>query len=136
VSTSLPNRILIDTDVLLDVALNRRPYVEDSAEVLRWAEKGGAACVAWHSLSNCAYLLANDGREFLATLLDLVDVAPTSRQEAQSALHFPMKDLEDALQAEAALAWKAEYVITRNLKDYRHSPVPALSPPQFIAQLS
>jgi hypothetical protein len=49
-------RILLDTDVLLDVALAREPFAADSTEVLRWAEAGGAAAVAWHSLINCAYL--------------------------------------------------------------------------------
>ena len=43
-----------------------------------------------------------------------------------------MKDLEDAFQAAAALAWGADFIITRILADYRHSPVPALAPPAFL----
>jgi len=60
-------RILLDTNVLLDVALAREPFAVDSADVLRWAEAGGAAAaaVAWHSLTNCASLLKGGGRPFL-----------------------------------------------------------------------
>ena len=47
-------RVLLDTDILLDVVLAREPFAADSADVLRWAESGGAAAVAWHSLTNCA----------------------------------------------------------------------------------
>ena len=45
-------KALIDTDVLLDVALAREPHVQHSAAVLRWAEAGGKAAVAWHTLTN------------------------------------------------------------------------------------
>lgn len=64
-------RILIDTDVLLDVALAREPHLAASAGVLEWADSGGEAAVAWHSLTNCAYLLKG-GRGFLRSLLLLV----------------------------------------------------------------
>ena len=47
-----PVKALIDTDVLLDVALAREPHVQHSAAVLRWAEAGGKAAVAWHTLTN------------------------------------------------------------------------------------
>jgi len=124
-------RILIDTDVLLDVALNRKPFVAHSSEVLRWAELGGKACIAWHSIANCAYLLENDGRDFLIRLLRLVEVAPVSSREAKQALDLPMSDLEDALQAVSAQKWGAGKIVTRNLADYKSSPVPAISPTEF-----
>ncbi len=97
-------KCLVDTDVLLDVALKRSSFFTASADVLRWAEKGGQVAIAWHSLSNCAYLLKNDGREFLRMLLSILDVAPVGAKEAHRALELPMKDLEDALQTAAALS--------------------------------
>ena len=102
-------RVLIDCDVLLDVALAREPFLDDSAEILRWAEAGGDAAVAWHSLSNCAYLLKGGGRGFLERLLRIVEVAPVATADAKRALDLPMTDVEDAFQAAAALAWKAEH---------------------------
>ena len=127
-------RILLDTDVLLDVALAREPHVDSSAAVLKWAQAGGEAAVAWHSLTNCSYLLKG-GRPFLNNLLKLVDVATVGSDDARLALGLPMSDVEDAFQAAAAVAWKADLIITRNLPDYRNSPVPAISPADFLRML-
>ena len=127
-------RILIDTDVLMDVALAREPHVEDSAAVLEWAEAGGEAAVAWHSLTNCAYLLKGGG-PFLKKLLEVVEVAPVASTDAHHALQLRMRDLEDAFQAAAALAWKADFIVTRNLSDYRNSPVRAISPADFLKRV-
>lgn len=127
-------RILIDTDVLLDVALIREPHAEQSTAVLRWAEAGGDAAVAWHSLANCAYLLRARGRPFLSELIQIIEVAPASTADARRALALPMADLEDAFQAAAALAWGANAIVTRNIADYRRSPVDALTPSAFLKQ--
>jgi predicted nucleic acid-binding protein len=130
-------RILIDTDVLLDVALARAEFLLASAVALRWAERHpGHAAIAWHSLSNLAYLLRPDARPFASDLLRFVHVARTGTDEAQLALHFPMADLEDALQAAAAQAFRASYIVTRNTSDFRGSPVPALSPAHFAARVA
>ena len=127
-------RILIDTDVLLDVALIREPHAEQSTAVLRWAEAGGDAAVAWHSLANCAHLLRARGRPFLSELIQIIEVAPASTADARRTLALPMADLEDAFQAAAALAWGANAIVTRNTADYRRSPVDALTPSAFLKQ--
>ncbi len=128
-------RVLLDTDVLLDVALAREPHAMQSAAVLRWAEAGGEAVVAWHTLANCAYLLKGGGRIFLIRLLRMVEVAPTGTADARRALELPMTDLEDAFQAAAALAWRADVIVTRNVRDFRRSPVRALTPSVFLKQI-
>jgi len=127
-------RILIDSDILLDVALAREPHLAASTAVLDWTEAGGEACVAWHTLTNCSYLLKG-GRPFLGKLLKLVEVAPVGTAQATRALALPMADVEDAFQAAAALAWNADFIITRNFPDYRQSPVPAISPADFLEKL-
>ena len=124
-------RILIDSDVLLDVALAREPHLAASTAVLEWAEAGGDAAVAWHSLTNCSYLLKG-GRPFLKKLLEIVEVAPVETGDARNALRLPMSDVEDAFQAAAAQAWGADFIVTRNLPDYQKSPVPAISPADFL----
>jgi hypothetical protein len=126
---------LIDTDVLLDVGLAREPYAAASAAVLRWAELDRTAAVAWHSLPNCAYVLKGAARTYLVYLLEIVTVAPVSLTDARRALSLPMADIEDAFQAAAALAWRADCIVTRNVQDYQRSPVPALSPTTFLQQL-
>ena len=129
-------RVLLDTDILLDVALRRTRFLADSAAVLQWAEsEPGQAAVAWHSLSNVSYLLRPDARPFIRDLLEFVDVPPTGADAAKHAVGFPMKDFEDALQAAAALVFGAAYIVTRNAVHYRRSPVPAISPLEFVAEV-
>ena len=58
-------RALLDTDLLLDVALRRAEFFTHSAAVLQWAETNpGRAAIAWHSLANLGYLLRPDARPF------------------------------------------------------------------------
>ena len=127
-------KVLLDTDILLDVALARSPHLENSAAVLHWVRAGGIAAVAWHSLTNCSYILKG-GREFLVRLLEHVEVANVATADAKRALALPMADVEDAFQAAAALAWNADFIVTRNLSDYRRSPVPAISPAEFLKKI-
>lgn len=126
-------KVLIDTDVLLDVALARAPHAAESADVLRWAEESQNAYIAWHSIANCAYLLKDGHRSFLGLLMSFVTVASVGDREARIALEYPMHDLEDALQAAAAVASGSQYIITRNLPDFRKSPIKAITPRQFMA---
>ena len=129
-------KILIDTDVLLDVALDRAPHFEDSGSILDWAESHpGSAGVAWHTLTNVAYLLKGDPRLFLGELLEFVIVPGASTEAARQALRLPVADLEDAFQTVAAMQFGAERIVTRNVKDYRRSPIPAITPKQFLKEL-
>ena len=129
-------QVLIDCDVLLDVGLGREPFLADSAAVVAWAvDHPGSAAVAWHTLSNLAYLTSDDARGFMRDLLRHVEVAPVGTAQAVQALSLPMADVEHALQAAAALAFRAEHIVTRNLRDYRNSPVPTISPRQFAAEV-
>jgi hypothetical protein len=129
-------KVLIDSDVLLDVGLNRPEFVLASSQVLRWAAKTKNAGVAWHSLTNCSYVLKDNGRKFLEGLLEIVDVVSVSHSDARRALQLPMNDLEDAFQASVSLALGADWIITRNLKDYKFSPVPAIDPQSFLQKVS
>jgi hypothetical protein len=127
---------LLDTDVLLDVGLRRPRFFGPSSAVLEWAEaQPGQAAVAWHSLANVSYLLRPDARAFIRDLLEFVEVSPTGTEAARQAAALPMSDFEDALQAAAAVAFGASYVVTRNVRHYRRSPVPAIAPGEFASAL-
>jgi len=129
-------RVLLDTDVLLDVALRRAAFFEGSAAVMDWAEREpGRAAVAWHSLSNIAYLVRPSARQFIRDLLHFVEVASVSTNEARQALDLAMSDLEDAMQVSAAISFRAAFVVTRNLRHYRRSPITAISPERFVGSV-
>lgn len=127
-------KILIDTNILLDVALRREPFFADSAGVLDWAELNPKqAAIAWHSVSNLAYLVKQDARGFLADLLAFVEVAAGDTATVRQALAMPTPDLEDALQASAALEFGAELSVTRNPGDYKKPLIKVMSPAEFVA---
>ena len=67
-------------------------------------------------------------QEIVSTLLLIVDVADVLRSDIRSALASEMNDYEDAVQSACAKRAKANYIITRNLKDFKMSVVPAISP--------
>jgi hypothetical protein len=103
---------------------------------LNWCENNASkGAVAWHSLSNIAYLLKPDARPFLRDLLSFVDVAAIEAKHMTTALNMPMSDLEDAMQAACALAFRADYIISRNVADYKRSPIVAIAPAIFLAKI-
>ena len=129
-------RLLLDCDVLLDVLLAREPHLEESAEVLDWAEAHpGSVAVAWHTLANLHYLSSDGARGFIRELLEFARVPRTGTAEMVEALELPLADLEDAMQVAAAGSFGAQVIVTRNLRDFRDSPIQALSPPDVLPLL-
>lgn len=130
--------ILVDTDVLLDIALDRAPWVEASAALIDQVERGGrGAFVAWHTLANVYTLVRPargdaDTRAFLAELTRFVTVAPTDSESFRYAAGLQMRDLEDAMQVAAAHACGATVIATRNVRDFRNAPIPARTPAELL----
>ena len=131
-------KILIDANVLLDVALARHGLHEASGKAL--SQCGGeenTAFVAWHTLSNVYYILrrqADHDRavEFLKDLLQWVQVVGVGHADAVRAFGYGMRDIEDALQVSAAEACSADVILTRNIGDFRASPIAACTPDEFM----
>ena len=133
--------ILIDTDVLLDLALDRLPYADSAEELLAKIQLGvEAANVAWHSISNLHYIASpvigrDNAREFILELIRFVPVATTGTESVRYAASLQMTDFEDAMQVAAARACGATRIVTRNVSDYLRSPIPAVTPQQVLAGL-
>jgi len=134
--------LFIDTDILIDVALDRHPFVSSAAKLLDALEKRpGLAYIAWDSISNFYYMVkptqgSPPTKAFIRELLRFVQVAPTSGKDVLYALRLPLSDFEDALQCAAAIASGADFIVSRNFKDYRNSPVPAQRPEAVLKMLS
>ena len=126
--------MLLDTDVLVDIALDRHPHSGPAAELLDRIEHGSkTAYIAWHSVSNLYYVVAParggvSTRDFIVELTRFVAIATTDTQAIRYAAALPMADFEDAMQVAAAHTCGARYIVTRNVKDYRRSPISAVSP--------
>jgi predicted nucleic acid-binding protein len=129
-------RLLIDTDVLLDFALNREPHAEAAKRLLAWAATNPGRCaVAWHSLANLNYMMRGKKGLFIRDLLEFVEVPRTGREQMQAALDMGFADLEDAMQTAAAMLFGAQAIVTRNIRDYRHSPIKADTPESILKLL-
>lgn len=130
--------ILLDTDVIIDVALDRRPHSGPASELLDRLERGQeSAFIAWHTVSNFYYLVAPSrgglsARDFIVELTRFVAVATTDTESVRYAAALPMTDFEDALQVAAAHACGAQHIVTRNAKDYERSPIRAISPQEAL----
>ena len=134
--------LLVDTDILIDVALDRRPHADAAAELLNALERREATgFIAWHSVANFHYLVVSKQgssatKAFLLELLQFIQVAPTSTDSVRFAAGLPMRDFEDALQAAAAVACGANTIATRNVRDYSRSPVRGATPSALLKELS
>ena len=133
--------ILLDTDVLIDVALDRHPHSGPSSELLDQIEQGAeSAYIAWHSVSNLYYIVAPtrgglNARDFIVELTRFVEVAITDTEAIRYAAGLPMGDFEDAMQVAAARACGARHIVTRNVRDYERSPIRAIDPQEALTEL-
>ena len=133
--------ILIDTDVLVDVALDRQPFSDPASELIDRLQTGPKRVfVAWHTLSNFCSLVTParsgaDARAFIAELIRFVAVAECGTDAIAYAARLGMTDFEDAMQVAAARACGARYVVTRNVRDFKHSPIPAITPAEALEAL-
>ena len=136
--------VLVDTDVILDVLLDRGPHNGPSKEVMALLAQGRfrghitatiVVNVFYHVRKNLGVETAFQCiRDLLGT--KEVEIHPVDLAVLKNALDFPMTDFEDAVQAAVADSQGIDYIVTRNLKDYKNSKVPALSPSQLLERLN
>jgi predicted nucleic acid-binding protein len=128
--------VYIDSDVLLDVLLNRSQFFDDSSKILDWAEEHPGNCaVSWHSLANIHYLSKDGARSFIRELLEFCVIPASGTIQMLQSLDLEFNDLEDAMQVPSALLFEAQIICTRNAADYKKSPIKALSPKDLASTL-
>ena len=135
----MENRILVDTNVLLDYLLIREPFYEDAKKIVHACVEGTVkGCIAAHSISNIYFILrkdfnAKERREVLSSLCSIFDVEGIDKAKLLSGLqNEDFIDFEDCLQMECAKAYNARYIVTRNLADYKISEVQAILPREYL----
>lgn len=131
--------VLLDTNVILDLLLERPDFVKEARQICDRVEAGTChAMLCATTLTTIDYLahkqLGRAGaRAAVTALLDLYDIAAVTRATLTTALISEMPDFEDAVLAHAAHQAGAQAIITRNLRDFAKSPVRAYTPTQFLA---
>jgi predicted nucleic acid-binding protein len=132
-------KLLIDINIVLDIALGRQPWAGDAALLFAEIVSGRAeGLVAGHTITTFHYIVAKEkGRQVAATaivdLLRIVTVVPLETADFHQALLLGLSDFEDAVQATAAMKVGADYVVTRNGRDFKGAPVDARTPAEVLA---
>jgi predicted nucleic acid-binding protein len=127
-------RLLVDTNVLLDVLLDRQPHAEISAAIWASVETGRwEGFLAAHAITTIHYLVqrelgATRAKQMIGLILRVFRAATVDSAVFEQSLRLPIADFEDAVTAAAALASECEYIVTRDPKGFRGSPVRALAP--------
>lgn len=131
--------VMIDTNVALDFLTMRPPYYEDARDVIRiCAEDRVKGCIAFHSLPNIFYILRKtysetDRRSMLKKLCCVLQVVAASHEKVYEVIEqAEFADFEDCLQEKCAKEISADYIVTRNIGDFKHSQINPLLPREFI----
>jgi predicted nucleic acid-binding protein len=131
---------LLDTNIVVDI-LSRRTGYENSRAVLRFCEAGRVeGFVSVTTVTDVMYILRKHiepsaVREAVQTLLAIVDVAGVLKSDINAAFISGMKDFEDAVQASCAVRSKADYIVTRNVRDFEKTVIPAILPEDLLKLL-
>ena len=131
--------VLVDTNVLLDFLTVRKPHYESAKNIIQLcAGEEIKGYIAFHSIPNVFYILRKSydiskRREMLRRVCLVLQVTGASHERVCNAiLREEFSDFEDCLQDECAKEVKADYIITRNVQDFYHSEVPAITPEDFL----
>ena len=134
-------KILIDTNVILDVLCNRKEFVDDALKIFKSCEANQiTGYISALSIPNLVYImrkeLDNDKiKEILTTLTSTFTVVDSRKADLIKAANMDFSDCEDALQSISASRVKANYIVTRNIKDFKTSTVPAIKPSELLERL-
>ena len=135
--------IFIDTDVILDFLTGRQPFAMNAAVIFTLSvERKISTFISPLTFSNCYYVMRKVAKHEkiinkLTDLLEITDISSMNKQTIELALKSDFKDFEDALQNFSATHNdKIDVIITRNLKDYKHSEIAVMSPEIFLKSLS
>jgi predicted nucleic acid-binding protein len=131
-------RLLIDANIILDVLQKREPHYINSALIWKLCEAGKVTGhVSVLTFMNMVYIMRKelspekieDVYKALALIFTFEDL---TEEDVKNALEMKLKDFEDAVQIQTAKRVDADFIITRNVKDFMKSPIPAYSPEELL----
>ena len=135
-------RVIVDTNIVLDVLLERQPFVNAAVDIFSLAEQSRVvAYLCATTITTIDYLLcqslpASKAREALRRLISIFEIATVNRPVIERALGSRLSDFEDAVLAEAGVMAGADCIVTRNPRDFAGSPLKVFEPSEFLAQFN
>jgi predicted nucleic acid-binding protein len=135
-------KVLFDTNIVIDILKRREPFYENSNRVLMLIinEKiegiiGTSAITDIYYLTKKQYADTKTAVDIIFDILEIIKPVDTLTSDVFSAAKLGFDDFEDAVVASIAMREKADYIITRNTKDFSKSPVPVITPDAFLAMM-
>lgn len=135
-------RVLIDTNIIMDVLANREGFSEPASRLFKLCEVGQVQGMIYAlSIANIAYIMRKELdreqiKDVIAKLDAIFTIADMKGDDFKKAAELPMDDFEDALQSICATRLKADFIVTRNLKDFKNSKVMAIKPSELIERMA
>lgn len=132
------DKLLVDTNVVLDLLGKRIEFYREAQELFTLSDHGKIhLCVSSLTIANTHYILSRqlkvaDARKVLRQFKVLVDVLPLHDKILELSLDSSFKDFEDAIQYYSALEGKANKIITRNKKDFKSASIPVLTAREYL----
>ena len=133
-------RILIDTNITIDILTNRQPFCADSIACYKKALlHGDKIYISTVSVADVMYITKKDFSDKsnqLQTVLNFINtlkIAKVTEKDLRFGFSGIMPDFEDALQSYCAKRHHIDYIITRNVKDFKLSTVKAIEPANFLS---
>ena len=134
-------KVLLDTNIILDIALKREPHFEHSAKIFELIDsKLILGFITATTVTDIYYISKKDkgnkiAIEFISNLISVVDVIGVDKNTILHALQSKIVDFEDAIQAAASEYADIEIIITRNVTDFTHSNIKVLSQKELIKMM-
>jgi len=132
------DRILVDTNIVLDLLAKRKEFITEAQQLFTLSDKNEVKLyVSSLTFANTYYILSqkiklNDARKILRKFKVLVEVLPMDDKIIDLSLESDFKDFEDAIQYHTAIENEINVIITRNLKDFKTSKIPVLTAKNYI----
>ena len=131
-------RVLLDTNIIIDLLAKREPFDQDARKLFSFADKEKVNLLTSAlSIANVSYVLLKkknpeEAKQILRKLKLLVRILSLDEKVINLALNDnEFKDFEDGLQYYSALENNVDVIITRNLKDFESSKIPVMTAGQF-----
>lgn len=134
-------KVLIDTNVILDVLCNREAFLEDSLKVWKYCEVDRiTGYISALSIPNIVYILRKElnpekTKEIIDKLFLIFRIADLKSNNLKKAANMKAADYEGAVQMACASRLKVDFIITRNIRDFKDSRVPAIKPSELLERI-
>ena len=135
----MTSKLFIDSDVVIDFFTDREPFANPASELFELNERGKIKLyLSAVSINNIYYIVRKylghqKALEVVEDLIAMMEVVGTTKKEIILALKNNFKDFEDSVQYSSALTISGiEAIITRNVKDYKHSQIAVITPLDYL----